>query len=43
MLMVGENGGSVKLALPEAILEKHRESGGQEVFRYGNHLQSLKG
>ena len=43
MLMVGENGGSVKLALLEAILEKHGESGGQEVFGYDSHLQRLNG
>ena len=41
MLMVGENGVSVKLALLEAILEKHGKSGGQEVFGYGSHLQKL--
>ena len=43
MLMVGENGVSVKLALLEAILEKYGESGGQEVFGYGSHLQRLNG
>ena len=43
MLMVGENGGSVKLALLEAILEKNGESGDQEVFGYNSHLQSLNG
>ena len=43
MLMVGENGGSVVLALLEAILEKHGKSGGQEVFGYGSHLQRLNG
>ena len=43
MLMVGENGGLVKLALLEAILEKHGKSGGQEVFGYGSHLQRLNG
>ena len=30
MLMVGENGGSVVLALLEVILEKHGKPGGQE-------------
>ena len=43
MFMVGENGGSVKLSLLEAILEKHGKSGGQEVFWYDGHLQMFNG
>ena len=43
VLVVGEGGGLSELALPEAVLEKHGKSGGQEVLGYDGHLQKWKG
>ena len=43
VLVVGEGGDSSELALPEAILKKHRKPSGQEVLGYGGHLQKVEG